>query len=104
MKMFEHEYPLISIVILNYNGLNYLKKTIPPILDLDYHNYEIVVVDNGSDDESIDFLRNHKRIRLIENKVNYGYSKGKNIGVKNAKYDYICFMDDEYTFKFINCI
>jgi len=95
MKMSEHEYPLISVVILNYNGINYLKKTIPPILELEYHNYEIVVVDNGSNDKSIDFLRNHKRIRLIENKVNFGYSKGKNICVKNARGSYVLLLDDD---------
>jgi len=39
--------PLISIVVLNWNGLHFLKETIPSLLDIDYPNYEIIVVDNG---------------------------------------------------------
>ena len=45
--------PLISIVMLNYNGLKYLKSTIHPILKLDYPNYEFIIVDNCSTDGSI---------------------------------------------------
>jgi GT2 family glycosyltransferase len=89
------QYPLISVVMLNYNGLKYLKKTIPPILNLDYPNYEFVIVDNGSTDGSIDFIKRHKKIRLVENGENLGYSKGKNIGVKNARGEYVLLLDND---------
>ena len=87
--------PYLSIVVLNYNGLKYFKKTIPPILKLDYPNYEFVIVDNGSTDRSIQFIKKFKRIKLIENKKNLGYSEGKNIGVKKAKGEYILLLDND---------
>src|SRR3989344_1917843 len=89
------KYPLISVVMLNYNGLKYLKKTIPPILKLDYPNYEFIIVDNGSTDGSIEFIKKFKKIKLIENKENLGYGKGKNIGVKEANGEYILLLDND---------
>ncbi|MDD4156762.1 MAG: glycosyltransferase family 2 protein [Candidatus Cloacimonetes bacterium] len=87
--------PLISIVMLNYNGLKYLKKTIPLILELDYPNYEFIIVDNGSIDGSIELIKEFEKIRLIENRENLGYSKGKNIGAREAKGEYILSLDND---------
>lgn len=87
--------PLVSVVMLNYNGLKYLKETIPPILELDYPNYEFIIVDNGSTDGSIEFINGFEKIRLIENGENLGYSKGKNIGVREAKGEYILSIDND---------
>lgn len=93
--MKNRKYPLISLVMLNYNGLKYLKQTIYPILKLEYQNYEFIIVDNGSTDGSIEFIKKFKKIRLIENGENLGYSKGKNIGVKQAKGTYILLLDND---------
>jgi GT2 family glycosyltransferase len=87
--------PLISIVILNYNGLVFLKETIPVILNLNYLNYEIILVDNGSLDGSISFIEKYKNIKLIKNGQNLGYSKGKNIGIREANGDFILSLDDD---------
>jgi hypothetical protein len=81
--------------MLNYNGLEYLRETIPPILKLDYPHYEFVIVDNGSTDGSIEFIKKFKKIKIIENGENLGYSKGKNIGVKHAKGDYVLLLDED---------
>jgi len=97
--MRREKYPLISVIMLNYNGLKYLKRTIPPILKLDYPNYEFIIVDNGSTDGSIKFIKKNKNIRLIENGENLGYSKGKNIGVKKAKGKYILLLDNDILIK-----
>ena len=86
---------LISVVMLNFNGLTYLKKTIPKILKLNWPNYEFVIIDNGSTDGSIEFINKFDKIRLIKNGKNLGYSKGKNIGVKNARGKYILLLDND---------
>lgn len=91
--------PLVSIGILNYNGLKYLKKTIPAILKLNYLTYEIIVVDNASTDESTNYLSKFKNIRIIKNKENLGYSKGKNICVKNCNGKYILLLDEDILIK-----
>jgi len=87
--------PLITIVILNYNGLEYLKETIPPLLRLEYPNYEIIIVDNKSTDNSLSFLRSFKYIKIIESNENVGYSRGKNIGVRNANGEYVLMIDND---------
>jgi len=102
--MEKEKLPLVSVVLLNFNGLKYLKKTIPIILKLNYSNYEIVIVDNGSADGSIQFLEKLKKIRVIENKENLGYSKGKNIGVKEARGENIFLIDNDILIKDINII
>lgn len=91
----KNKFPKISVVILNYNGLKYLKRTLLSVLKLDYPNYEVVIVDNGSNDQSIDFINQFKNVKLIQNSQNLGYSKGKNIGVKNANGEYIFLLDND---------
>lgn len=90
-----NSHPSVSVVILNYNGLDYLKKTIPSILDLNYLNYEIILVDNGSSDGSINFIKKYQNIKLIKNGKNLGYSKGKNIGMRAARGDFILSLDND---------
>lgn len=88
---------LISIAILNYNGLKFLEKTLPSLLDLDYPSYEIIVFDNNSVDESVNFIKklNNKKVRLIKSSHNNGYSKGKNECVKNSNGRYILLLDND---------
>ena len=95
----KRKYPLISVVILNYNGLKFLKETIPPLLELSYPNYELIVVDNGSNDGSVKYLNRFNKIKVIENTKNLGYSKGKNIGVRSAKGEYVLLLDNDILIK-----
>ncbi len=94
-KDIEKQKPLISVVMLNWNGLHYLKRTVPVILRLNYANYEFIIVDNGSNDGSVKWLRNFKEIKIIKNKENLGYSRGKNLGIKEARGEYILSLDND---------
>lgn len=87
--------PLVSVVVLNQNGLEYLEKTISPLLNLKYQNFELIVVDNGSTDGSVDFLKNLERVTLLELEKNIGYSAGKNIGVETANGEYVLLLDND---------
>lgn len=91
--------PFVSIVVLNYNGRDYLSMTLPPLFKLTYPSYEIIVVDNHSTDDSQEYLQalanNDSRLRLVINPVNYGYGRGKNIGVEQAKGEYILLLDED---------
>jgi len=87
--------PKITIGILNYNGLDYLRKTIPPLFSLNYPDYEILLVDNGSKDESLKYLSKLNNIRIIKNKNNLGYCVGKNQIVRNAKGIYVLLLDED---------
>src|SRR3989344_413990 len=97
--MKQYNTPLISIVILNFNGLKHLTRTIPTITKLKHHSYEIIVVDNASIDGSLEFLKTFNSIRIVQNKTNLGYARGKNIGAKKAMGDYILFLDNDILIK-----
>jgi len=86
---------LITVGVLNYNGAEKLKKVIPAILAQDYEPKEIIVADNGSTDESVEYLRQFSEIKVIENKSNLGNGAGKNVLVKNAKGDYVLTLDND---------
>jgi len=88
-------FSMISVVILNYNGLKYLKRTIQPILELDYPNYEIIIVDNGSIDGSIEFIKGFNEIKLIESPVLREKNFACNFAVEKAKGEYILLCDND---------
>lgn len=85
---------MFSIIIPLYNKSTSIKNTIDSVLAQTYCEYEIVVVDDGSTDESADVVTqiNDNRIRLIR-KDNGGVCSARNRGIKEAKYDYIALLD-----------
>ncbi|MBL0060490.1 MAG: glycosyltransferase family 2 protein [bacterium] len=81
--------PLVSIIILNYNGLNFLPKCLESLCRTEYHPFEIVVADNGSNDGSLDYLRkNFPDVRIIEFGANWGYSGAYNRAIPLVKGKY----------------
>jgi GT2 family glycosyltransferase len=90
--------PLVSVIIVNYNGQKWLKKCFDSLLDQTYNNFEIIFVDNNSSDESIEFLEKtykDKRIKIIKHKENSGFAGGNNIGIKEAKGDYVLLLNND---------
>jgi len=86
--------PLVSIIILNYNGLNDLKECIDSLYNLSYKNFELILVDNNSQDKSVELIRkNYREVKIIQLDKNYGYSKGNNIGVRQARGKYIVLLN-----------
>jgi len=77
--------PRVVVVILNWNGARDTVECIESVLKIDYSNFEIVVVDNGSSDGSAGVIRDRfDHIYLIENKANLGYAEGNNVGIRHA--------------------
>lgn len=86
--------PLVSIVLLNYNGKKYIKKCIESIRNQDYDNIELILVDNASTDDSLVGLKQlYPEIKLILNKQNLGSAKGNNKGANSSKGKYIFFLN-----------
>ena len=74
--------PKVSIITINWNGKEDTAECVNSLLELEYPNYEIVVVDNGSTDGSAEsFKKTFPDITLIENKENLGYALGFNTGI-----------------------
>ena len=75
--------PLVSIIILNYNAGELLINCIESVINSNYSNLEIIVVDNNSTDQShIKCKKKFNDIKIIENKENHGYCEGNNIGIR----------------------
>lgn len=88
--------PLISIVTISYNGKKWLRGYFDSLRKQTYKNFEIIFVDNGSTDGSVEFVkRYYPKAVLIENKENFAIAKGNNIGVKKAKGDYILLLNND---------
>jgi len=86
----------ISIVILNYNAGELLEKCISSILKSNYKNFEIILVDNASKDESHKECKNKfPKIKLIENKENLGYCEGNNVGLRMARGEYVVILNPD---------
>ena len=92
--------PLISVIVPIYNVENYLDKCIESIVNQTYKNLEIILVDDGSPDNSPKICDNwalkDNRIKVIH-KENGGLSSARNAGIQNASGEYIAFIDsDDY--------
>ena len=94
-------HPKVSIVILNWNGLDDTTECLESLKKVDYPNYEVIVVDNGSRGNDAQVLREKfsDYIQLIENDKNYGLGKAFNIGIKyaleNNQPDYVLIMNND---------
>ena len=95
-------YPLVSIILVNYNGRKFLNRCLTTLLDTDYPNYEIIIIDNFSSDGSLKDLKesfgSNPLIKIIENTGNLGHSEGCNIGTKTTKGQYLVFIDSDIEF------
>ncbi|MBC7830145.1 MAG: glycosyltransferase family 2 protein [Chitinophagaceae bacterium] len=88
--------PLVSIVILNWNGRRYLEQFLPSVLSSTYSNYKIAVIDNASTDDSVSFLKkNYPDVRIISLLRNYGFAKGYNEGLKQVESDYYILLNSD---------
>lgn len=97
------ERDLISIVVPVYNAEKFLTDTINTVLQQTYENWELIFVDDKSTDRSkkiiSEYLNKNKKIKLIENKENSGAAVSRNNGIKEAKGNYIAFLDADDLWK-----
>ena len=90
--------PLVSIIILNYNAGQLLLDCVESSMKTNYNNFEVIVVDNASmDDSHRKCKEKFENIRLIETGKNLGYCEGNNVGIKNAKGDFIVILNPDTT-------
>jgi len=91
--------PLASVIVLNWNGKRFLNKCIASLLNQNCRDYEVLFVDNGSVDDSIEFVRSHfgdnPKLRIIDLGYNYGFSKGNNLGISHALGKYLIILNND---------
>jgi len=88
--------PKIDAFVLNYNGLNHLKRCLPSLLKMTWPNFTVSVVDNGSTDGSQDFVRrNYPEVKLIEIGANLGFPRALNLAVSKSKAPFVCSLNND---------
>ena len=86
--------PFFSIVIPLYNKEDYIKDTLKSVLNQTYRSFEIIIVNDGCTDSSVEIVKSFSDSRItIFNQKNQGLSGARNSGIKHSKYNYIAFLD-----------
>lgn len=87
--------PKISVVIPLYNKENFIKETLDSVLQQTFTDFEVIIVNDYSTDNSDKIISEYKdeRIKKIEHKTNKGLSAARNTGILNSNSDYIAFLD-----------
>jgi glycosyltransferase involved in cell wall biosynthesis len=90
--------PLVSVIIPSYNVEKFISRTLKSVINQTYNNLEIIVVDDGSKDNTVAVIKYYKnidsRIRLFT-QSNQGVSVARNIGLDNARGEFIAFLDSD---------
>ena len=89
--------PVVSIVIPTFNHANFLEKALDSIVNQSYKNWEAIVIDNHSTDETSKIVQNNKesRIKYLKIDNNGIIAKSRNLGIKASKGDWVAFLDSD---------
>lgn len=88
--------PLVSVIILNYNGKKFLDDCFSSVLESTYPNVETMMLDNASTDDSVAYTRaKYPAVKIVENPHNNGYSNGYNLSFKHAKGKYFVLLNND---------
>ncbi len=86
----------VSIIIVNWNGIDHLKKCLPSLTKQKYKNIEVIVVDNNSSDNSVEFIKKkYPKTKVVVNEKNLGFAQANNIGYSQASGEYILFLNND---------
>lgn len=87
----------VSVIIPTYNRAGFLRTAILSVLNQTFHDLEIIVVDDGSKDNTQEVVNNffNTKIKYIRNEVNKGEAGTRNVGIMNSNAEYIAFLDDD---------
>ena len=88
--------PLISIILVNWNGKKWLKECLDSLMVQTYKNFEIILVDNNSSDGSVEFVHSdYPEVIVVQNRENLGFSGGNNIGYQKSRGEYVLLLNND---------
>ena len=85
----------VSVVVPTYNRAYRLEETLRSVVNQTYQDFELIVVDDGSTDDTSKVMQSFPDAQYVSLKKNYGVSRARNIGITCAKGNYICFLDSD---------
>lgn len=88
--------PLVSVVIVNWNGEGILEQCLQAILKQTFQHYEVILVDNASTDKSLDYVEEYyPEIQVIKLERNLGFAEANNIGVRHARGQWLALLNND---------
>jgi len=87
--------PLVSILIANFNGANLLPDLLKSLEALSYREHEVVVIDNGSTDDSLKILEKYPWVKIVRSERNLGFAGGNNLGLTACSGDLILLLNND---------
>ena len=97
--------PLVTVVVVNWNGLSLLRRCLPPVLAQRGVPYEVIVVDNGSSDGSLDWLRRLSAtlaaapaappVRILASERNLGFAAGNNLAIRESQAPFVATLNND---------
>lgn len=87
-----------SVIVVNYNGKRFLKDCISAVLSQSHEHFELIVVDNGSTDGSVEYIHGNfrdERVRVIRSETNLGFAGGNNLGLKHCSGEFIVLLNND---------
>jgi GT2 family glycosyltransferase len=88
--------PRVSIIIVNWNGLESLRTCLPSVTSIEYPDFEIVLADNASSDGSVEWVTDeYPQIKIVRHPENYAFSKGNNAAVPAASGELLLFLNND---------
>ena len=86
----------VTVLILNFNGRRYLQQCLDSLLATDYPNFKTIVIDNGSVDGSVEFIRkNYPSVQVIRHDRNYGYAFAYNLVMDAIQSEYVALVNND---------
>ena len=95
---YTHTSPLVSVIMLTYNRANLVPYAIQSILNQTYQNFELIIINDASTDNTSDIISKYAkdpRIKIITNTTNKGIVYNRNLGIKLSQGKYISWLDDD---------
>lgn len=92
------DWPTVTIIVLNYNGLEHLKDCFSSLTELDYpaERLRLMLVDNASTDGSVEYMQaRYPQVRLVRSEENVGFGSGNNLGAREATGQYVVFLNND---------
>ncbi|MEK9628644.1 MAG: glycosyltransferase [Nitrospinota bacterium] len=95
-KMTRSENPLVSVIVPNWNGMRFVGMCLDSLAELNFENFEVIIVDNGSEDGSREMIEEkYPWVRLLKLPYNKGFAIACNEGIKAAKAEYVVLLNND---------
>lgn len=92
----ENNTPLVSIIIVSWNGLPLLQQCLPSVMATSYTRFEVIIADNASTDDTVSWLQeNYPAVRIITHPENWAFCKGNNEAIPHANGAYILLLNND---------